>query len=146
HLGGIGGIDVEGNTFKNNKGLRLLDIVKKTHERGPRALDFEGSKDRLPFRRGVARADRGILEEDVVFAGDLLDLIEQRRSFARSFQGGLMFLEPLGVLLPKGALANENLLDFARVLPRRQIGAGVVERTEQLAPKVPIQEQKNNGG
>src|SRR5205814_7892320 len=117
-----------------------LDVVKKTNERRPRALHFEGSENCLVLGGGVARADRGILNHDVMFAGDLFDLVEKRRGFAGAFQSGLMLREPLGPLLPKGALANEDLLHFARVASRGKIGAGMVEGAQEFAPDDPIQE------
>ena len=77
-----------------------------------------------------------------MFAGDLFDLVQKRRGFAWAFQSGLVFREPLSALFPKRALADENLLHFARIAPRGKIGARLVERTQSLLQMIQFRSRK----
>ena len=81
-----------------------------------------------------------------MFAGDFLDLVEQRGGFSRTLQHGLVLLEPHGAFLPESALLNVKLLDLARVSAGLEIRAGLVERTQDLAPDVEVQKEEDAAG
>ena len=42
------------------------------------------------IRRGIARADRRLLDQNIVFTGDFLHLIEEGRSFDGALQSRLL--------------------------------------------------------
>src|SRR5206468_11944680 len=78
HHCGIIAINRQINIIKHDEGIRSLYVIKKMNQRWPRALCFNGSKNRLMIRRGFPGANGGILDQNIVFAGYLLYLIKKR--------------------------------------------------------------------
>ena len=86
---------MELNGFKDDESFGLLDVEKKVDERRPWAFRFEGSEDRLVIRSGIAGANGGVFDQDIVLARDFLYLVEEGGRFDRTLQSRLVLLEPL---------------------------------------------------
>src|SRR5262249_49876295 len=110
HHCGIAAVNGQINVFKNHEHVWTLHVVEKMDQRGPWTLSFDRSENRLMVRRGLAGSDCGIFNQDVVFAGDFLNLIKQSRGFRRIFELRLMLLHPLIALRPGIALSYVHRL------------------------------------
>src|ERR1017187_9453836 len=85
HHRGIATLNAEIYAIKDDKRIGLLRVVEKMNQWRPRALRFDRSKNRLMGRSCFARPDSGILDQDIVLAGDLFELIEKGRCFGCVF-------------------------------------------------------------
>src|SRR5205085_4218985 len=108
HLCRISWIDHDVDAFKHDERFRLLDIIKKMNELRPRTLRFDGGKNRLVTGVRLAVTDRWILNQNVVFARNLLELIKQGRGITCPTISRLMLAYPLLALRPNIALAHVN--------------------------------------
>src|SRR5438477_10709236 len=74
------------------------------HQRWPWAFRFNGSKNRLMVRRGLACSDGRIFNLNVVFARDFAQLVKQSGGLSRILQHGLMLPKPPVAFCPCVAL------------------------------------------
>src|SRR5437868_1282278 len=115
-------------------------------ERRPRTLRFDRGENRLMLRRRLARANGGILDQDIVLAGYLLDLVEERRRFHGALKDGLVLLDPFVAALPEIAVLDENFLFGPGRFVNGQLRLGFAEHAEKLAPNEEIDEENDGAG
>src|SRR5438309_7530558 len=108
-------------TFKDNEGVRLLNIIKKMNKLGPVTAGLDGSENGLMIRGCLAGADGRVLDDNVVFTGDLFELIEQSRGLLGALERRLSFLQPLIAFGPELALFQINGLLRAGGFARGQL-------------------------
>jgi hypothetical protein len=100
-------------------------------QRRPWTFGLDRSEHRLMIRRGLSCSDRGIFDQDIVFAGDFPDLIKQRRGFRWIFEHRLMLPHPLVALRPGVTLLHVNSLLSQLASP----GAKLLLRARDCAPE-----------
>src|SRR3981081_3031225 len=60
-------VDREVHIFKDDESIGLLHVVEKMDERRPGALRFDRSEYGLMIRSRLTRADRRVLDQNIVF-------------------------------------------------------------------------------
>ena len=101
---------MELNALKDNESFGLLDVEKKVDEGRPRAFRFERSENRLMIRSGIACANGRFLDQNIVFAGDFLHLVEECGCFDGALKSRLVLLQPLIAASPEILLLDVNAL------------------------------------
>ncbi len=97
------------------------------------------------MRRGrLDRADLRIINLDVIFSGNLLHLRKQCGSFRGIVQARLLFLEPLGALLPHLFFPEIDRLFGAGGALRGVIGPRPGAHPKERAPDREIDEKEKN--
>src|ERR1700730_2397875 len=94
-----------------------------------------------------AGADGWVLDQNVIFTRDLLELVEQSSlCLARILQDGLMSLQPLVAFCPERPLFHKDRLFLSSCLPRRQFPARDANGAEEPVPNEKIQQPENKPG
>src|SRR5260370_41796622 len=76
HHGRVVAVNGEVHTFKDNKGVRLLNVIKKMNKVRPMTAGLDGGENGLLGRCCFAGTNRRVLDQNIVFVVDLFEFIE----------------------------------------------------------------------
>src|SRR5262249_40519213 len=144
HHGRIVVVDGQIHTFKDNESIGLLNIIKEMQQLGPMAAGFDRSKDALMSWGCFTGANCGVFYQDVVFARDLFELIEESRILLSALHRWLSFFQPLLAFGPELALSHVNGLLCTRGCADSQFPSPVADASQDQSPNEKIDQHKQN--
>src|SRR5437868_15453373 len=93
--------------------------------------------------RRFAGADRGVLNQNIIFTGDLFQLIEQGRCFRRILERWLMLLDPLVTFYPKIPLFYVSGLLGTSRFARSQVSTRATQRAKEPTQNHEVEQQQH---